>query len=373
MVEHDTLIFKCGQNANWLGVVDMLIEVESELSLEPHSGTVVNRKVRINQSFSMHSVRALYPAPDSACTGINNKWVERLELEESKKGLDNVIVTVASVSAGTAGQIGLNSSAAIVQPLVTFTNVVRRQESSCGNMIADAMLEGVTRRAVQGSLHLAVQTTQTAANTHNPTTITRGHMATALKEVRSKTKKQFISYAEADPKCEYGDLAIINGGFIRGDTQYPAGTPITLRILSDEFPFKKVAVQQRISGKDMKEGIEKMLSSYPSLSGAFPHLSHTGRLVFDGRLEPMSRILSLQIHDLEVQDELFYNLTLTDFVALGGDGCAGYTKGAWYGPGSLSLPQYPLLLDLIRDFFGHFEDGLFQPVLEGRVLCVDKA
>lgn len=64
-----------------------------------------------------------------------------------------------------------------------------------------------------------------------------------------------------------GDCAIMASGTIRGDQIYAPG-PITLRDITNCFPFEDPLVVIKASGKNMWDALENSVSSYPALEGA---------------------------------------------------------------------------------------------------------
>lgn len=123
------------------------------------------------------------------------------------------------------------------------------------------------------------------------------------------------------------DLAIINGGFIRGDRLYPPGTSISLRHILSELPFPRTSATIRILGKHLWEGLEQQLQHYPRPSGGFPHLSENCRLLFNMNASKKAKIHLLTINGTPVDHDRLYNVTLTDFMAKGGDACSAWGYG----------------------------------------------
>jgi hypothetical protein len=65
-----------------------------------------------------------------------------------------------------------------------------------------------------------------------------------------------------------GDCAIMASGTIRGDQIYPPG-PITLKDITDCFPFEDPLVVIKASGKNMWDALENSVSMYPALEGTW--------------------------------------------------------------------------------------------------------
>jgi 2',3'-cyclic-nucleotide 2'-phosphodiesterase (5'-nucleotidase family) len=99
-------------------------------------------------------------------------------------------------------------------PLDSRRNIVRTQEAAIGNLIADAMKDAVK-----------------------------------------------------------ADIAITNGGGIRADKEYAAGSDITRRDILSELPFGNVTVLTEVTGKQIWEALENGFSKYEDGAGRFPQVS----------------------------------------------------------------------------------------------------
>lgn len=112
------MIFKCGQNAYWLGEVDVRVEVT-------YTGPNHQRHVGIYPSWSMIACRGL--AHDPKCDAIIDEYQKRMMDEDEKKGTkedpNELLVTIKKY------------------PLITRTDVMRTTESAAGNLIADALYD----------------------------------------------------------------------------------------------------------------------------------------------------------------------------------------------------------------------------------------
>ncbi|KAF0716570.1 hypothetical protein As57867_002765, partial [Aphanomyces stellatus] len=162
---------------------------------------------------------------------------------------------------------GARQIAVLSMPLTTRTSVMRGAESNFGNLVADAL------RSEMGA--------------------------------------------------QYG---LINGGFIRGDSEYEARTQLTVGMVLKEMPFPRPAVLLRIQVCDLKEAIKQHLSAYPLLSGSYPHVSGL-RVKYDRTQEPY-QITSLQDEQgSDLQMDEYVTVATTSFIARGGDGCVAWTKG----------------------------------------------
>lgn len=216
LMEENTLIFKAGQNANWLGIIDLRVELDIDGESLAHytneSSTIANgdthaapssvstipglRDVRVFPSYQMIMNRS-YDL-DPVLVAINNKYQHLYDVQQAQQegNLDEIIGIVEKASDATRNDItesryipsqpGSLPASFVPDPhsLVTKTNVVRCGPSSFAEMLTDAMHSHYLESGCIG--------------------------------------------------------AVINGGFIRGDRTYAEGTQLTVRDIRTELPFPKV-------------------------------------------------------------------------------------------------------------------------------------
>lgn len=156
------------------------------------------------------------------------------------------------------------------------------------------------------------------------------------------------------------DVALINGGGIRGDRQYAAGTMLTRRDIYTELPYHDVGVVLDVTGQQLWDIIEGGLSTVEQVQGRFPHLSNA-RVVADLTKPPGQRVQDLHIGAKPVDRAAHYRLATSSFLANGSD---GYT----------ALGIAPRLVeDRDADFVSTqliariARSGVFAPRLDGRM------
>lgn len=66
------------------------------------------------------------------------------------------------------------------------------------------------------------------------------------------------------------DVAIVNGGGIRGNKQYPAGAELTRRDILTELPFGNRTVKLAVTGDMIKAALENGVSDVANAAGRFP-------------------------------------------------------------------------------------------------------
>ena len=69
------------------------------------------------------------------------------------------------------------------------------------------------------------------------------------------------------------DIAIVQGGAIRGDHTYPSGSVFTAYDLNRELPFGNSISLYKIKGSDLWQGLEEGIRFLPNRAGCFPQVS----------------------------------------------------------------------------------------------------
>ncbi len=152
-------------------------------------------------------------------------------------------------------------------PLDSRRNVVRAEESTMGNLIADAM------RAATGA-----------------------------------------------------DIAIMNGGGIRGDTTYDAGRKLTRRDILTELPFGNVTVVTELPGSQVLLALENGVSQVEKGAGRFAQVSGLS-YAFDASAEPGARVSEVMVGGAALEADKLYKVAVNDYILGGGDGYASLGGG----------------------------------------------
>lgn len=120
------------------------------------------------------------------------------------------------------------------------------------------------------------------------------------------------------------DIAIINGGGIRANKQYPVGHKLTRRDILSELPFGNRNVVTEVTGKAVKAALENGVSQVEQRGGRFPHVSGL-TLVYNPRAAAGSRIVSVMVGGQPIDDNKVYRVATNDFMLRGGDGYTALT------------------------------------------------
>jgi 5'-nucleotidase / UDP-sugar diphosphatase len=114
------------------------------------------------------------------------------------------------------------------------------------------------------------------------------------------------------------DVAVTNGGGIRGGRIYAPGSTITRRDILVELPFGNRLVTIDINGLELRAAIENGLSQLPNPSGRFPQVSGL-TIEADASRAPGNRVVSIKVGDAPLEDGKVYSVATNDFMQRGGD------------------------------------------------------
>jgi 5'-nucleotidase / UDP-sugar diphosphatase len=168
--------------------------------------------------------------------------------------------------------------------------------------------------------------------------------------------------ADAMRERTRADIAIMNGGGIRGNKLYTPGTTITRRDVLAELPFGNRVVTLNAKGAELRQAIENGLSRLPNAAGRFPHVSGL-KIEFDPRRPAGSRIVSIRSRDAPLDPNKTYRTATNDFLARGGD---GYSAFANIKP-LLPIDDAPLLANEVMIYLRQL--GTVRGGVEGRVIA----
>ncbi len=127
--------------------------------------------------------------------------------------------------------------------------------------------------------------------------------------------------ADAIREATDADLAMVNGGGIRADRIYKAGSALTRRDIVSELPFGNSTVVLEITGQDFIDILENGFSEMEKGAGRFPHISGA-RVRYDPSRDPGSRVLEVSIGADPIDPAARFTFAVNDYVAGGGDGYA---------------------------------------------------
>ncbi len=122
------------------------------------------------------------------------------------------------------------------------------------------------------------------------------------------------------------DVAITNGGGIRGNKQYPAGATITRRDILTELPFGNATSMVEVTGKDIKDALENGVSQIDNRAGRFPQIAGM-TVTIDSKAAVGSRITQILVGGKDLDPAAKYKVATNDFMVGGGDGYSALARG----------------------------------------------
>ena len=125
--------------------------------------------------------------------------------------------------------------------------------------------------------------------------------------------------ADAMRAATGADIAITNGGGIRGNRTYPIGHALSRRDILTELPFGNRTVRVEATGADILLALENGLSQVEQRAGRFPQVS--GLVAEVDRSRPAgSRVVRVSVGGAPLDPARVYAVATNDFLMRGGDG-----------------------------------------------------
>jgi 2',3'-cyclic-nucleotide 2'-phosphodiesterase (5'-nucleotidase family) len=160
------------------------------------------------------------------------------------------------------------------------------------------------------------------------------------------------------------DVAITNGGGIRGDKTYDAGVTLTRRDIQSELPFGNRTVKLQVTGEQLMEALEHGVSKVEEGAGRFPSTSGLA-MTWSRSAAPGERVKSVTVNGKPLEMMATYTVATNDFMAKGGDGYIVFTEAKTL----LDAAAAKYMATMVMDFVA--AAGEVAPKVEGRVKAVD--
>lgn len=122
------------------------------------------------------------------------------------------------------------------------------------------------------------------------------------------------------------DIAIMNGGGIRGDTTYEAGRKLTRRDILTELPFGNTTVVTELPGSQVLLALENAVSQVENGAGRFAQVSGL-TFAFDASAPAGSRVSEVMVGGAPLEADKLYKVAVNDYIVGGGDGFAALGGG----------------------------------------------
>lgn len=188
-----------------------------------------------------------------------------------------------------------------------------------------------------------------------------GEISTLRSEVRTQENGFANLLADSMRIATGADLALINGGSIRGNKSYGDEVLVTRRDLQAELPFRNTIALLEVTGQQLWDALEYGLLCRRDLDGCFPHVSNIAVQYSSTN----DALVSVTMNGQNIDEAGTYVMATTDFLAIGGDGyTALQNANRIIGPESGQLTR-EVLSQYIRDRRS-IELGI-----EGRIVFVD--
>lgn len=157
------------------------------------------------------------------------------------------------------------------------------------------------------------------------------------------------------------DAAIMNGGGIRANRRYPAGSTLTRRNVLEEMPFGNKIMLFEMTGADLLATLENGLWYAGKANGRFAHVSG---LTIRARTDaaPGKRIVEALIGGAPVDPAKTYRVATNDFVGRGKEGYGAFTKARVI----LSQTDGELMANAVMRYIR--ENSPISPKVEGRIV-----
>ena len=178
--------------------------------------------------------------------------------------------------------------------------------------------------------------------------------------VRAEESSMGNLIADALRAATGADIALMNGGSIRGDRTYDAGTKLTRRDILTELPFGNVTVVTELPGTQVLLALENAVSQVEKGAGRFVQVSGMS-YAFDPSAEVGKRVSEVMVAGAPLEADKLYKVAVNDYILGGGDGFAALGGGRIItnaGGGNL----------MANDVMAYIEKaGTVKPALEGRI------
>jgi 5'-nucleotidase len=155
------------------------------------------------------------------------------------------------------------------------------------------------------------------------------------------------------------DVALANGGGIRGEQVFPPG-PLTKGDILSLLPFTNVIVKLEMRGADLRVAFEQGLAELERDGGGFLQVSGL-RLTYDPARPPGQRVLAVEVGGGVLDDARAYTVAVNTYMYRGGDGLTAFARGrVLVGPES-GPDLVAIVLDAVTT------RGTIAPTVEGRI------
>ena len=122
------------------------------------------------------------------------------------------------------------------------------------------------------------------------------------------------------------EVTLTNGGGIRGDRTYDPGTVLTRKDILRELPFGNVVMLIELSGADLLAALENGVSDVENAAGRFPQVSGM-TFSYDPAKPAGHRVVKAEIGGAPLDPARTYKVATNEYIFGGGDGYAALGRG----------------------------------------------
>ncbi len=203
------------------------------------------------------------------------------------------------------------------------------------------------QKGLDSALNVAIGKTETALDSRR--NVVRGEESTMGDLI-----------ADAMRLSTGADVALMNGGGIRADRTYDAGTTLTRRDILTELPFGNTIAVTEIPGSQLLAALENGVSQVEKGAGRFPQVSGM-TLVYDAKAEAGKRVSEVMVGGAALEADKLYKVAVNDYMLGGGDGYAALGGGKLINDTGAGA----LVANVVMDFVE--KAGTVKPSVEGRI------
>ncbi|WP_132255401.1 bifunctional metallophosphatase/5'-nucleotidase [Methylobacterium segetis] len=159
-----------------------------------------------------------------------------------------------------------------------------------------------------------------------PLGATRTALDSRIATVRARESSFGDLVADALRAATGAEAAIMNGGGIRGNRLYPAGSVLTRRDILTELPFGNTTVLVAISGAQLRAAIENGLADFGRTAGRMLQVSGL-TVTVDPEAPQGARVVSVAVGGEPLDAGRTYRVASNSFLYDGGNGYGVLAKG----------------------------------------------
>ena len=177
--------------------------------------------------------------------------------------------------------------------------------------------------------------------------------------VRARESNMGNLIADAMRQATGADVALTNGGGIRGNRTYEAGATLSRKDILSELPFGNVTVVMSLSGADLWAALENAVARVEDKAGRFAQISGMA-FVYDPAKPKGSRVVSVTVGGKPLDRTVSYTVATNDYIARGGDAYEVLKQGKLV----VDAAGATLMASQVMDYISSL--GAIAPVVEGR-------